>query len=164
MALRVAFLVECLPGWLPARRYVLTDSSDVRWHTSQQWPGKVAVDLQGVIEHTVKNANPTSDGFYQAAAEVWGFGLVDFHVITKKSGFGKVGAMVAATAAVEGGAGGGRGSGLFSIAFPMQFFNWRGVGGLAFDNRKNLGWQPDRKCTRDASDDLAKVCVTFTGC
>ena len=52
----------------------------------------------------------------QAVGELWAFSLADAHILTRKSGFGKVGAMLNAGGANH----------IFTINFPMQVVKWEG--------------------------------------
>ena len=82
-------------------------------------------------------------------------------MITKKSGFGRVGAFVsAATAAAEGEADGAGGLWplIFTVDYPMVFWGW-----LGFDNRKNVGQYRERSCSLADADDLGVLSTTFTG-
>eukprot|EP00955_Chlamydomonas_euryale_P112622 366146-Chlamydomonas_euryale.AAC.2 len=112
-----------------------------------QYPDRVVSDVSGTVEHTVKADHPSSSGFYQACAEVWAFSLTDYQIITLKSGFGKVGAMLAAPDHPH----------IFTVNFPMQLFDALGAGGPAFDNRKVLTpWQRTRSCRVADADDPAE--------
>ena len=57
--------------------------------------------------------HPAPPSPHQAVGELWAFSLADTHILTRKSGFGKVGAMVSA-------GGGGPQRHIFTIDFPMQ--------------------------------------------
>lgn len=71
---------------------------------------QVLVKTDAEIVHTVKGASPSPQGFFMACAELWAFSLTDYHVLTRKSGYGKVGAMVNANGEKH----------VFTIDFPMQ--------------------------------------------
>lgn len=46
-----------------------------------------------------------------------------------------------------------------------QVFNFMGLGGPAFDNRKVVTpWQRQRSCRLQDADSLDRVCTDFTGC
>lgn len=79
---------------------------------------QVLVKTDAEIVHTVKGASPSPQGFFMACAELWAFSLTDYHVLTRKSGYGKVGAMVNANGEKH----------IFTIDFPMQ------VGGVLWAN------------------------------
>ncbi|GAX78563.1 hypothetical protein CEUSTIGMA_g6003.t1 [Chlamydomonas eustigma] len=142
------------PPPLRAVWYLLTDMLEVRLAFKRKYPNRVLVDDQAEIQHTVKDKAATNQSFVQAVGELWAFSLTDYHIITKKSGFGKVGAMVSAKTRKH----------IFTIYYPMQVFNIMGSGGPAFDNRKVVTmWQRPRQCGREFADSLDFVCSDFTG-
>mmetsp|Transcript_7862 Transcript_7862/g.16860 ORF Transcript_7862/g.16860 Transcript_7862/m.16860 type:complete len:466 (+) Transcript_7862:146-1543(+) len=135
--------------------YVLSDMADLRPAIAAKYGPKVLVNTDVQIEHIVKSPSHSDRGFKQAVGELWTFSLTAHHVITKKSGFGKVGAMVNANGTKH----------IYTIDYPMQAFNFLGLGGPAFDNRKCFRlWKRPRSCRSEHADDLSKVCSDFTGC
>lgn len=136
--------------------YVLTDMAELRGPLAAKYPDRILVkaDVE-TIEHTVKSDSHSRSGLLMALGELWAFSLTDWHVITRKSGFGKVGAMVNSQFSNH----------IFTIDYPMQAFNLWGLGGPAFDNRKVINpWQYQRSCSPEDADLLSKVCADFTGC
>ena len=69
-------------------------------------------------------------------------------VITKISGFGKIGAMINAHGTKH----------VYTIDYPMKFFNL-----VSLNNRKNLAVYRKRKCGPEFADPLERVCNDFTG-
>lgn len=127
--------------------YTLSDIPELRRGLADRHPSRILVNTDVSVEHVVKTRNATERGFLQAAGELWAFSLTTAHVITRKSGFGKVPAMVNANGTQH----------IFSIDYPMRF-GWFGL-----DNRKNVGWSLPRTCTTKHASPLSKVCTDFTG-
>eukprot|EP00798_Chlamydomonas_sp_ICE-L_P020594 gene20594-27392_t len=134
--------------------FTLTDMTELRPRLEAMYPSRVLVASDATIEHMVKSTEKSLMGFKYAVGELWAFSLTDYHVITRKSGFGKVGAMVRANGDQH----------VFSIEYPIQLFNLFGLGGPAIDNRKVVSlWQLPKNCRSSYADKLSKICTDFTG-
>jgi hypothetical protein len=151
--------------------YLLTDTRSLRQKFAQQygrqgsavipgWVRKVVVNYQAAtdLRHVIKDEQSSASSFYLAVGELWSFSLLDHHILTRKSGFGKVGAMLASK---EGGYQGT----IFTINYPMQLWSFLGMGGPAFDNTKAVTafqWTPN--CRSKAASSITTLCFDFTGC
>jgi hypothetical protein len=151
--------------------YLLADTGSLRQKFGQRygrqgsavipgWGRKIVVNTQAVsdLRHVIKDEQSSISSFYLAVGELWSFSLVDHHILTRKSGFGKVGAMLASK---EGGYQGT----IFSINYPMQLWSFLGMGGPAFDNTKAVTafqWTPN--CRSKAASSIRALCFDYTGC
>eukprot|EP01038_Epipyxis_sp_PR26KG_P013298 gene13298-17817_t len=78
--------------------YLITESEVIRKEVIQQFGNnKIITALTGTIEHSANefssNSKVSNAGFETAAAEWWLFGMADYFVITKPSGYGRTAAM-----------------------------------------------------------------------
>ncbi len=127
--------------------YTLSDIPQLRQGLAERWASRILVNTRVSVEHIVKSRNSSQQGFFQAAGELWAFSLTTAHVITRKSGFGKVPAMVNANGTQH----------IFTVDYPMKF-GWFGL-----DNRKNIGWIRRLRCSAKHATPLSQVCTDFTG-
>ena len=149
--------------------YILTDVGSLRRQFLKRygrlgsavlpgWRRKLVVNADADLKHIVKDKGSSLDDFYTALGELWSFSLLDHHILTRNSGFGKVGSMVAVK---EGGYQGTT----FTINYPMQLWRFLGMGGPAFDNRKRFSiWQWTPSCRSSTAKSLRELCFDFTGC
>jgi hypothetical protein len=78
--------------------FLLTDSPDIRRGAAKYLSDQVVTMREALVAHTLFIPNGMSNrsavvlGF--AAAETWLFSLMDVHVISQLSGFGRMGAMI----------------------------------------------------------------------
>lgn len=128
--------------------YTIADNPELRPLLAASYGPRIMVNTGVRVEHIVKS-KASDQGFKQACGELWVMSLTTSHIITKKSGFGKVPAMVSAQGTQH----------IYTIDYPMNLFDTVGV-----DNRKVVGLYHQRRCTREFADDMAAVCDTFTGC
>lgn len=151
--------------------YLLADVGSLRKKFNQKyeqqrsavlrgWGRKLVVNTQAGsdLRHVIKDKSSSASSFYLAVGELWSFSLVDHHILTRKSGFGKVGAMLAIK---EGGYQGT----IFTINYPMQLWSFLGIGGPAFDNTKAVTafqWTPN--CRSKGASSLRDLCFDYTGC
>ena len=80
--------------------FVISDDPVVRAYAVSQYGSKVVTQVNATVQHAANNSLPPPDpdhalsvqGMRTAIAEHWAFGMGDFHIITKKSGFGRTAA------------------------------------------------------------------------
>mmetsp|Transcript_6767 Transcript_6767/g.18159 ORF Transcript_6767/g.18159 Transcript_6767/m.18159 type:complete len:480 (-) Transcript_6767:609-2048(-) len=128
--------------------FVLTDVLSLRQRLKDRYGPRILTNTTVVVEHTVKSDVRSDSPFLQAAGELWLFSLTDHHILTRTSGFGKVGAMLSAAGP----------SHIYQVFQPMNFFNL-----VALSNRKQVMWWHSRKCTPEFADPLLELCTDFTG-